>query len=208
MVNSRTLSLVLVLSLSVALPACQKRPAKKKQAEICGGRADISLDKNKVVRQDTMKLRREYETVRHTDCNGVTKTSKLLVTEPKESYTIMLKNIPQAARDYEVWAFNRTTCDNATIKKRENKDPKMEVQVHTSRGTRRTYVLKNQQNYIDYEFRECLKRDANNQCTSSQVAERGTLVLYIDYSEGDKPGVRETKADCGKTSDTQAEKRP
>lgn len=181
----------ITLLLSLTLPACQKSKKAPTPPPACGQDSSIGVDK--VTRHDTMKLGREYQQTRRTSCDGKTADSKVLVREPKDSYSIFAQTLTRTDKEYSVWAMNRTTCDTATIKKRDARDPRMEIQLHTSKGTRRTHVLKNQDNYIDYEFRECVRRNQSGQCTASQVAERGTVILKIEYFEKDLEGVEDLK---------------
>lgn len=190
-----------LILLSLVLPACQKSKKAPSPPPACG--QDTSVGVDKVIRKDTMKLSREYVKKRHVGCDGKVTESRGIVREPKDAYSIFAQNLTKSDKEYAVWAINRTTCDTATIKKRDLRDPRMEIQLHTSKGTRRTHVRKNQDNYIDYEFRECLRKNQSGQCISSQVAERGTVVLYIEYSEKDHDEVQETKAtNCAPAPDT------
>jgi hypothetical protein len=187
------ISILLLLACSILSSACQKE--KKKAAPLACGN-DLSLNKTAAVRTDVFRLRREFATVRHTDCQGRVKVSRVTVKEPKDAYSLSALTLAPNSGSYSVSAQNRSTCDSATIKDRRETDTRMEIQFHTSRGTRRTYVLKNADNYIDYEFRRCLEKNAQNQCVRSEIAERGTVILHVEYSELDRPGVTETGDTC------------
>jgi len=188
----KTRLFIFMLPALVISLACQKE--KKKAPVPCA--ADFSINQNAPVKRDSMKLRREFAIVRHTTCDGKTSTRRVTVKEPKDAYSLHAQTLPASSGDYSVEAYNRTTCNSATIKSRKASDTRMEIQFHTSRGTRRTLAKKNTDNYIDYEFRRCLKRDAAGLCTSSEVAERGTVILFIEYSESEQPGITDTRADC------------
>lgn len=190
-----TYSILLILSCSLLAVACQKEKKSKAPAgPACG--SDKSLNQNVAVRTDVFKLSREYGFAARTDCAGKTTTSRVTLKEPKDAYSLQALTLTPNSGNYSVSAINRTTCDQATIKKHNPGDTRMEIQFHTSRGTRRTYVLKNTDNYIDYEFRRCSQLDAGNNCVKSEVAERGTVILKVEYSETENPVPFETKETC------------
>lgn len=186
-------SILLILACAVLSSACQK-DKKKTPGPACG--ADITLNKTTSVRTDVFRLSREFQLVNNTDCTGKVTQTRQTVKEPKDAYSLSALTLTPGSGAYTVSALNRTTCDFATIKKRNETDTRMEIQFHTSPGTRRTYAIKNADNYIDYEFRRCLEKDAANKCVRSEVAERGTVVLHVEYSENQRPGVLETRSSC------------
>lgn len=186
-------SISLLVACAILSSACQKEK-KKVAAPPCGN--DLSLNKNAAVRTDVFRLQREFVDIRHTDCAGKTTTSRVTVKEPKDAYSLSALTLAPGSGNYSVSAQNRSTCSSATIKKRKDTDTHMEIQFHTSPNTRRTYLLKNADNYIDYEFRRCLQTDAAGQCIRSEIAERGTVILKAEYSELEHPEVRESRASC------------
>lgn len=122
-----------LLIIGLLSTACQKSHKRAPVApNPCGG--DLSLNKTVPVRTDTFRLTREYATFRRTTCDGRTITSRETVKDPKGAYSLAAQNLPPG--EYLVSAYNRTTCDQATIKPRQATETRMEIQVHTSPGTR------------------------------------------------------------------------
>ncbi len=186
-------SISLLIACTILSSACQKEK-KKSPGPACGN--DLSLNKNTAIRTDIFHLKREFARVRHTDCAGKSTTSRVTVKEPKDAYSLSALTLAPNSGNYSVSAQNRSTCSMATIKKRKDTDTRMEIQFHTSPNTRRTYLLKNADNYIDYEFRRCLQTDPAGKCLRSEVAERGTVILKAEYSELEHPELRESRASC------------
>lgn len=187
------LTTLLLIACCVLSSACQKdkRPPAR---PACG--SDLTLNKNAPLRSDVFRLSRVYAMVKHTNCKGESKVSRVTVKDPKDAYSLSAMTLAPGSGTYEVSALNRTTCDSGTIKPRSSSDTRMEIQFHTSPGTHRTHVLKNKDNIIDYEFRRCLERDAANKCLRSEIAERGTVVLRVEYTESQRPDWIETKETC------------
>lgn len=185
-------STLLLIACCVLSSACQK-DKKPPARPACG--SDLTLNKNAPLRTDSFRLSREFAIVKRTNCAGQSTTSRVTVKDPKDAYNLSAQTLGPGG-SYEVSALNRTTCDFATIKPRGFGDTRMEIQFHTSPGTGRTHALKNADNVIDYEFRRCLERDVNNKCLRSEIAERGTVVLHVVYTESQRPGLIETKETC------------
>ncbi len=193
MLNS-TYSISLILACSILAAGCQKEKKSAPPGPPCG--SDKSLNQNAAVRTDVFKLTRVFKNVARTNCAGQTTTTRETSKDPKESYTLQALTLAPNSGPYTVSAINRTTCAQGVIKNRNLTDTRMEVQFTTSKGTRRTLMLKNTDNYIDYEFSRCLQLGPANNCLRSEVAERGTVILKVEYSEEVDPVPLEVKETC------------
>ena len=187
-------SVVLLFACSILAVACQKSGKKPAPTSLCN--KDMSLNQNAPVRTETVKVHREFRKNTQTNCAGQTSTRIENLKDPKDAYSLKALTLTAGTDTYQVNAFNRTTCDGAKIKtNRKPEDTHMEIQYHTSPGTGRMHVNKNADNYIDYEFRRCVQFDATRACLRSVVAERGTVILRVEYTENEAAAV-ETQSDC------------
>jgi len=165
---------------------CEKKSKVKPDA--CGG-LGVMNNANPVIR-DRLKIERPIYVKQVKHCpTGKVVTTRTTGSDPKNSFQLKAQTLRGGSlKGFMLSVFNRSTCEFGDYKGNHIKpEPAFMVKAHTSRGTSRMRVLKNRDNFMDYEIRECVQRDLNdrNKCLKSAVAERGTVVLFIDYSEPD-----------------------
>jgi hypothetical protein len=187
----------------------------------CSTINDTSLDPARVVQRKSVALKLEYQLVSHKDCSGrEIKRGIEKVTLPQEEYVLTpagnnwgdwWKRLGGTDRST---AYNRTSCTDSgsgdtlikilalplflpQIAADGVKDvaghPRMRFYINTSPTALDMRVIRNRDNYIDYEFSKC--ESAGSACTKPTSVERGTLILTVNYSENNLTGVKDV-SDC------------
>lgn len=175
---------MIVLAIAT-LTACGKKK-KSDPPNPCPGVGVI--DRSAPVVKDTLKIERPIYIKQVKQCStGQIVTTRTTGSDPKNSFLLKAQTLTGGThKGYTLSVFNRSTCQFGDYKGATIKPiPEFFVKAHTSPGTSRMRVIKNRDNYMDYEIRECVERETNNHlnCVKSVVAERGTVILFIDYSE-------------------------
>jgi hypothetical protein len=177
----------------------------EKSSPKCATRMDISLAQDRVVQRKTITVKMEKQRVIRKDCDGkVSSDSMEKVTYPNQEIELTpLKKWPGKSTTLP---FNRTTCsgpgleleaiflkalfgiglitDAADGVRNLMGFPRVRFSVDTSPTLSHMHVLKNADNYIDYEFQNCEQRNSvDGTCMKANSVEKGTLILTVNYNE-------------------------
>lgn len=174
-----------IFGIGLGLTGCGNK-RKSDPPNVCPGVGAISASAPVV--RDTLKIERPIYVKQIKDCaSGRIVTQRTTGRDPKNSFLLKAQHLAGGSnKGFLLSVFNRTTCQFGEYKGNTIKpEPQFFVKAHTSPNTSRMQVLKNRENHIDYEIRECVEREPGNHlnCTKSVVAERGTVILFIDYAE-------------------------
>lgn len=190
------------------LVACGKRPHKyaappapadpAPRAPKCATENDQTIDPAHAVQRKTVDLRRQRQRIIRRGCNQKLESDGMEKTIYPETDLIIT---PIMVKDKRLTgsAYNRTTCkgEGMGIGKLftalvspfqtwfESDKSQIKLVIDTSPVEDHMHVRRGRDNYIDYEFRKCLdkSRPEGVSCVKSEVVERGTLVLTVNYSE-------------------------
>jgi hypothetical protein len=188
----------------------------------CSSKDDVSLAPDSIVQRKTINLKMEKQRVIRKNCEGqVTSDGMEKVEIPYQTIEITpTKKWP--GKSYAN-PYNRTTCTGVGAEFealfwrllgfglitdaydgiRNNLGfPRVRFTVDTSPTTSSMHIRKNADNYIDYDFVRCAKKDAKGECTETASVEKGTLILTVNYTENlDIGGVKEVQEPCEKPKD-------
>jgi hypothetical protein len=161
----------------------------------CATEMDQSLDPARKVQRKTVELRRQRQRTIRRDCDKrVVSDGMELIEMPMRELVILPLSTKEAGLTGS--AYNRTTCSGAGAglgrvlvtmifpwtALLEGNRSQIKLTVNSSPTFDHMHVRKFQDNFIDYEFVRCLKMSDKN-CAQTETAERGTLVLTVNYLE-------------------------
>lgn len=212
--------LIAMMATSMLAVSCAKKSSKNAsppppsatEKPKCATSTDTSLPNDNVLRQ-TVNLKKERQRVIRKNCTGQVVSDKIeTVKDPNQYITIKsFKKFKGVHTSDLVWSLsNRMTCDGTSPRSSDlrwttvKNDPvEYSFHVDASPSVFYLHVQKNEVNYINYRLRlSKLSTDINGASKLDyDLQEEGTLILTVNYSEEELPGVLEkspTASECQK----------
>jgi hypothetical protein len=185
----------------------------------CATQTDTSILPGMTVQRQNVTLEKKYKRVIHRDCNQDIVTDKIeVVGQPISQIQILPTQKLKKPDVDDTKVYNRTTCEDEGFANGLGNifgelitlplQPLMSANIAftvNSESDMFMYVLKNQDNYLDYSFSKCTERlppekaGEAGKCKTLQPIEKGVLVLSVKYNivhENGVDDIAKTEEEC------------
>lgn len=169
--------------------SAQKKVNTKEDRNACKTVRDTSLDQQKAIHKTSVTMTRGSVKVKYKDCDQNEFLKQKQQVKDTAAVALDVKaNFKLTESQMSVSVYNRTNCESGNFRTRA-KSSLLEIPVSVEKSNQHLKLATDRENYIDYEIRECETVNSEFHCTKSEVVEKGTLVLavqFADYELGDE----------------------
>jgi hypothetical protein len=167
----------------------------------CSTENDIALQPGTQVQHQEVEINRKFQRVIRHGCNGEILSDTVVTTDQPDGHVTIGTAQEIKALAYMATVRNRTTCNGTTRtyampeNETAERKPSARLHINTSPTLLHLHVLKDRENYLDYEFFSCSEITAARDCKDKSSLEKGTVILKVNYVEETLPTTETTVCD-------------